>query len=63
MKDKTIRKNPDRRMYEKVSQAVKDNGGYCPCLIERSERTKCPCEEFGNQEQGVCRCGRYEKIK
>ena len=46
-----------------IKKAVEANDGYCPCMIERSEKTKCICEEFLNQESGFCRCGRYVKIE
>lgn len=46
------------------ADAVVQNDGYCPCLIEQSEDTKCPCKAFREQtESGLCHCGRYEKIK
>jgi hypothetical protein len=56
--------NQDVKQYEKITQAVKDNDGYCPCLVERSPATKCVCEEFKEQEtEGACHCGRFIKIK
>lgn len=58
---KMIKKNPDEAKYKEITAAVEKNNGYCPCLIERSEKTKCICEEFRNQEKGFCRCGRYIK--
>jgi hypothetical protein len=57
-----IVKNPDRKIYDEVTEAVKKNNGHCPCLVERNEDTKCPCAEFLRQEtEGYCRCGRYYK--
>lgn len=58
-----IKKNPDGKKYHEVTEAVKQNDGYCPCLIERNEDTKCICKEFLEQESGFCRCGRYVKIE
>lgn len=41
---------------------VKLNDGYCPCMIEKTEDTKCPCKDFREQkEPGLCHCGRFEK--
>ena len=58
-----IIKNPDEIMYQEVTQAVKDNDGYCPCMTIRSEDTKCPCKSFREQSfKGECHCGRYLKI-
>lgn len=44
-------------------KAVALNDGYCPCMIEKSEDTKCMCKEFREQETpGPCHCGRFEKV-
>lgn len=45
-----------------VAEAVKDNGGYCPCLIDRTEDTKCVCKDFRDMESGTCHCGRFLKL-
>lgn len=46
------------------AEAVKKNDGYCPCMIERTEATKCMCKDFRNQkEPGPCHCGRFEKVE
>ena len=43
---------------------VDENDGYCPCLIERNEDTKCMCKDFREQTHpGVCHCGRFEKVE
>ena len=58
-----IIKNPDDNVYQEITQAVKDNDGYCPCMISKSYDTKCPCKEFREQViEGECHCGRYLKI-
>jgi hypothetical protein len=57
-----IKKNSNIEEYEKITQAVKDNNGYCPCLIEMNENTKCICKDFKEQDfEGSCHCGRYLK--
>lgn len=44
-------------------EVVALNDGYCPCMIEKSEDTKCMCKEFREQETpGPCHCGRFEKV-
>lgn len=59
-----IIKNPDASVYEEMTEAVKVNGGYCPCAIEKTEDTRCPCREFREQEtEGECHCGRFIKVK
>lgn len=58
-----IIKNPDKEIYESVTQAVKDNQGYCPCELMQNENTKCICLAFREQTtEGECRCGRYIKV-
>lgn len=47
-----------------VQEAIDVNHGYCPCAIERSKDTLCPCKDFREQtEPGECHCGRYEKVE
>lgn len=56
--------NPDSVKYAEISQAVKDNDNYCPCLVERNEDTLCMCKDFREQnEEGFCHCKRFLKIK
>ncbi len=58
-----IIKNPDNDIYDEVTDAVKQNNGYCPCEITQTEDTKCPCKKFREQEaEGECHCGRYIKV-
>lgn len=59
-----IIKNPDKNKYNKVTEAVKNADGYCPCMLQRTPETKCICKEFKDQaEVGECHCGRYLKIE
>ena len=54
--------NPDKEEVARIRQAIKDNDGYCPCVIERSEDTKCMCKAFTEQNVvGWCHCGLYYK--
>lgn len=56
--------NPNKEEYDEISQAVKDNSGYCPCLLEKSENSKCICKDFREQTiEGFCHCGRYSKLE
>lgn len=48
---------------EEIAAAVKANGGYCPCMRSKTPDTKCMCKAFREQEEGVCHCGLYKKIK
>jgi hypothetical protein len=57
-----IFKNPDEQEYAEITQAVKDNRGYCPCSLIRNKNTKCICKEFKEQQnEGYCHCGRFYK--
>ena len=55
--------NPNRGLAQMVREALKANGGYCPCALEKNEDTKCMCLEFRrkiqNGETGECNCGLY----
>lgn len=55
--------NPDEDYVKVVTQAVKDNDGYCPCKIIKNEDTKCMCKEFRERKTpGECHCGLFVKI-
>lgn len=60
--------NEDQELVKKIKEALKQNGGYCPCRIERSDDTKCVCKEFKEQIddpnfEGYCHCRLYYKSK
>ena len=46
-----------------IRQKLKDNNGYCPCRLIKTEDTKCMCKEFLEQPEGECHCGLYMKVK
>ncbi len=59
-----IIKNPDNSIYEEVTRLVNENDGYCPCVHEKNDETKCICKAFREQQTvGECHCGRYCKIE
>lgn len=51
--------NPDTGAREAIVRALKENGGYCPCAIDKTPDTKCPCKDFRNGDG--CQCGLYVK--
>lgn len=53
--------NPDKEYVKEIQRKLKENGGYCPCRITKSEDTKCMCKEFREQESGYCHCGLFYK--
>ena len=52
-----IKLNPDKDVVASIKKKIKDNDGYCPCILERSEDTKCPCKDFKDTKE--CHCGLY----
>lgn len=58
-----IIQNPDKKFVTEIRQKLKENSGYCPCSLIKSEDTKCMCKEFRETDEGMCHCGLYIKIK
>ena len=58
-----IIKNPDTEYVAEMKNKLKENSGYCPCSIIRSQDTKCMCKDFRDQvarnEPGFWHCGLY----
>ena len=64
----SITLNPDEEIVRIVKEGLARTGGYCPCLREQSEDTKCMCKEFREQIadenfEGYCHCYLYYKEK
>lgn len=57
----SIKLSEDKELVQKIREKLKENGGYCPCKIEKTYDTKCMCKEFKEQESGECHCGLYVK--
>ena len=62
-----IRINEDQSVVNAVREALKENGGYCPCRIEKTEDTKCICKDFRDkikdpEFEGYCHCTLYYKF-
>ena len=63
MSNLKIYKNPNEEEYNEITEAVKLNDNYCPCMTERSDSTKCMCEAFRKLDRAdYCHCGRYYKV-
>ena len=57
-----IRLNKDKETVNYIKTKLKENDGYCPCRLVKTEDTKCMCKEFREQtEPGLCHCELYEK--
>lgn len=57
----SITVNQDDGLVREIRKQLKDNGGYCPCTLVKSEDTKCMCKEFREMNSGMCHCGLYIK--
>ena len=56
--------NPDKEIYDEITLAVKNNNGFCPCMSEQTEDTRCICKAFREcNSVGECHCGRFYKIE
>ncbi len=63
-----IKVNPDKEFVLSLKNKMKENGGYCPCRLEKIEDNKCICREFREQMddpefEGYCHCMLYYKEK
>jgi ferredoxin-thioredoxin reductase catalytic subunit len=56
-----IKVNSDKEKVSQIRAKLWENGGYCPCKLEKTEDTKCMCREFIEQSSGECHCGLYYK--
>ena len=55
-----VMKNPDAEFVKNLKKRIKANNGFCPCQIEKTEDTKCPCKIFKDTQE--CMCGLYINV-
>lgn len=63
-----IRLNEDLELVKKIKEGLAAKEGYCPCVLGKSEDTKCMCRQFREQIkdpdfEGYCHCLLYYKEK
>ena len=63
-----IKVNPNQEIVDTIREGLKITGGFCPCVREQSEDTKCMCKQFKEQIkdpnfEGYCHCMLYYKTK
>ena len=58
-----IKLSDNKELVAEIKQKLKENDGFCPCRLAKTEDTKCPCKEFREQESGECHCGLFAKTK
>ena len=56
-----IRLNPDQKYVKEIRRQLKENSGYCPCSLLKSEDTNCLCKQFRDMDSGMCQGGLYIK--
>ncbi len=56
-----VKANDNKELVNEIRTKLKENNGYCPCSLIKSEDTKCMCKEFREQDIGECHCGLYIK--
>ena len=56
-----IELNKNEEFVAEMRKKLKESHGFCPCMIEQTEDTRCMCKEFRDQESGECHCGLYTK--
>lgn len=63
-----IRFNENPEIVKTVKEGLKRKNGYCPCVLQISEDTKCMCKDFREkikdpEFEGFCHCMLYYKEK
>ena len=58
----TITRTPDKEKAKEIREAIKANGGHCPCQLEKTSDTICICKALRESPiEGWCECGLYFK--
>lgn len=56
----------DKELELEIREKLRENGGYCPCRIDKTPDTKCMCKEFRDMVKksvrGECHCGLYRSV-
>lgn len=55
--------NPDKEVVKNIREGLKAKGGFCPCKVGKLPENKCMCQEFLEQESGMCHCQLYIKYQ
>ena len=63
-----IRLNENADVVKVVKEGLKKTGGYCTCMREQNDDTKCMCKDFREKVkdpdfEGYCHCMLYYKEK
>ena len=58
-----VKVSDNKELVKEIRTKLKENDGYCPCSLIKSEDTKCMCKEFREQNVGGCHCGLFIKTE
>ena len=62
----SIKINDDKELVEEIKKQLKENDGYCPCVLTKTPADKCMCKEFRKKIEsntpGLCHCGLFEVV-
>ncbi|MCQ2081675.1 MAG: dUTP diphosphatase [Lachnospiraceae bacterium] len=62
-----IIRNPDKKKYDEITAAIKARDGYCCCIIQKNDETRCMCKDFRDKVSkgiaGPCVCGRFIAVE
>ena len=53
-----IKLTDDIELRQEIIEKLKENDGYCPCALTKTQDTVCMCKDFReNAQSGPCHCG------
>lgn len=47
--------NPNKEIVEKITEGLYRKDGHCPCRIIQDDTTLCPCDDFIQNQNCVCK--------
>lgn len=59
--DKKMVLNPNEKIVSSIYKRLVINYGYCPCVVEKTGDTYCPCKDF--REKDICHCSLFVETK
>lgn len=58
--------NNDKELVDTIQVKLRQNGGFCPCRVDKIEDNECMCKEFREQLKTIqpgevieCHCGLF----
>ena len=47
--------NPDKEVVPNINEGLYRKDGHCPCRVVQDDTTLCPCDDFIQNQNCVCR--------